>query len=233
MKDAASFDLYANDWLSGTLLMSYEEKGLYIDLLCLQWQAGALAPDQELKRLRAKSASFTAVLTKFPVGEDGKRRNLRLERERVKQRDRRSAKALGAAITNAKRWGSPSAEPQLSDSPLPATDSPQQDKANVHPGGQATGALQVAQNIAAVYPRQDAPRAVLEAILADLAGGEDAETLRRQVVVCAELIRKAPGGSGNKYVPTAKSFFTKRQWRSPEAFVSRWAVGGNGRPSLA
>lgn len=79
---------YPADWLAGTLLMSFEEKGLYLELLCLQWESGHLPPDEQLRRLRTKPAALAAVLAKFSVGEEGNRRNLRLETERVKQRER-------------------------------------------------------------------------------------------------------------------------------------------------
>lgn len=113
MKDAPAFDFYPSDWLSGTLMMSHEEKGLYVDLLAMQWEQGCLPSDDKLKRLRARPAVLASVLEKFPIGEDGMRRNARLERERVKQRERRERKAEGARKTNAKRWNSESLSDRL------------------------------------------------------------------------------------------------------------------------
>ncbi len=122
MKDAPAFDFYPSDWLSGTLMMSCEEKGLYVDLLAMQWEDGCLPPEEKLKRIRVKPSVLTAVLEKFPVGEDGKRRNARLERERMKQRDRRERKAEGARKTNAKRWHSESLSDRLATPERPFSD---------------------------------------------------------------------------------------------------------------
>lgn len=237
MKDAASFDLYPADWLAGTLLMSFEEKGLYLELLCLQWESGHLPPDEQLRRLRTKPAALAAVLAKFPVGEDGNRRNLRLETEREKQRERRARKSLGAAKTNAARWQTATAKQSLSnrlaikervagESPPLTTDPVQERESSA--GAPASERAHAARDIAGLYPRQDAPLVVLECILSDLEHGETVETLRSQVMACAEHIAKAPGGSGNRFVPSAKAFFTERQWRSPEAFAGRWQTDGAG-----
>jgi uncharacterized protein YdaU (DUF1376 family) len=230
MKDAPAFDFYASDWLAGTLLMSFEEKGLYVELLALQWEAGALPSDDQLRRLRAKPAALAAVLEKFPFGEDGLRRNVRLERERDKQRDRINKASEKGRKMAAGRWGDSNAQamhkhpPSTSQAvhetcPPPTTVCKERESTQAPASGQA----HAARDIAGLYPRQDAPAAVLEAILDDLNAGEEAETIRRQVAECAEHIRKAPGGSSNRYVPTARAFFTDRQWRSPEAFAARWA----------
>jgi|GEM_PF-4132447 len=104
IKDCPSFDLYASDWLAGTIAMTYEEKGLYIDLLALQWETGHLPTDDRLKRLRVKKSVLATVLEKFPVGDDGFRRNARLEGERAKQRFRRERQQKGAQETNQRRW---------------------------------------------------------------------------------------------------------------------------------
>ncbi len=39
----------------------------------------------------------------------------------------------------------------------------------------------------------------------------------------ARKINQAPGGASNKFVPKALTFFTNRDWRSPESFDQRWA----------
>lgn len=109
MKDAPAFDFYPSDWLSGTILMSYEEKGLYLELLAMQWEEGALPGDDQLKRLRVKRKNLDAILEKFPLGVDGLRRNLRLERERVKQRARRAKNIDKARRAAGVRWSEPDA----------------------------------------------------------------------------------------------------------------------------
>lgn len=84
-----------------------------------------------------------------------------------------------------------------------------------------------AEVIALAYPRQDDPIGCMSIIADDLLAGQDAEQMRLAVQRCANFIRKAPGGSGNRYVPSARAFFAERQWRSPEAFESRWQAEGH------
>lgn len=85
-----------------------------------------------------------------------------------------------------------------------------------------------ADSIAQTYCRQDSPREVRECILHDLETGTTVTELREGVLRCMTHIRNAPGGSANQYVPRALSFFTDRQWRSPEAFQERWKPKTNG-----
>ena len=113
IKDAPAFDFYPSDWLSGTLLMSFEEKGLYLELLAMQWETGALPSDDQLKRLRAKPKTLSIVLTKFQICDDGLRRNLRLERERKKQQARRAANIDKARKAASARWSEPDAPSML------------------------------------------------------------------------------------------------------------------------
>lgn len=236
-RDAPAFDLYPSDWLAGTLLMSYEEKGLYIDLLCLQWQHGALPPDAALKRLRVKAATLASVLEKFPAGEDGLRRNPRLEREREKQRHRIARSRAGAAATNAKRWGGrlagDSPAESLSDTEASrsataervADDSPPPPPPQI---GEREHAAR-ARGLVDLYPRRDAPAECQALLLEALETGNVApEEIERGVRLCVERIEAAPGGSSNRYVPSAKKFWTEQQWRSPEAFDQRWKGGRNG-----
>lgn len=112
MKDAGSFDFYPERWTHGTRHMTKVERCDYHDLLCHQWTEDGLPADLTLvARLigyRKASQIPISVLEKFPLGEDGRRRNLRLEIERQKQRARIAAKRDGAQKTNAKRWSSES-----------------------------------------------------------------------------------------------------------------------------
>ena len=41
-KRAPAFQMYADDFLGGTITMNNEEKGAYITLLCLQWTKGSV-----------------------------------------------------------------------------------------------------------------------------------------------------------------------------------------------
>jgi uncharacterized protein YdaU (DUF1376 family) len=118
-KDAPAFDFYPERWTHGTRHMTKAERCDYIDLLCHQWTNDGLPADLDLiARMIGykKGAQIPAlVLEKFPLSEDGKRRNCRLEQERDKQRERIARKSLGAAKTNAKRWGERVANESLSD----------------------------------------------------------------------------------------------------------------------
>lgn len=87
--------------------------------------------------------------------------------------------------------------------------------------GEGESVLQ-ADAIAAIYCRQDSPMLVRECLLDDLTGGTSVTEIREGVQRCMAFIRSAPGGSSNRFVPTARKFFELRQWRSPEAFQERW-----------
>jgi len=67
MKDPAVL-FYTQDFITGTILMSYEQKGKYIMLLCLQQQNGKLSEKDLLKVCGAKDEDIWA---KFELHEDG------------------------------------------------------------------------------------------------------------------------------------------------------------------
>lgn len=77
MKDPA-FLFYSNDFLSGTLLMSDEEIGQYIKLLCLQHQKGHL---KEKDMLNICKTYNEEIFSKFIQDEEGKYYNERLDEE--------------------------------------------------------------------------------------------------------------------------------------------------------
>lgn len=79
-----------------------------------------------------------------------------------------------------------------------------------------------ADAIAAMYVRADSPMEVRAEILAELQRGTLPEEMRQLVARCVQAIRAAPGGASNRFVPKALTFFAEQQWRSPEAFESRW-----------
>jgi hypothetical protein len=67
MKDPAVL-FYTQDFLTGTLLMNYEQKGKYITLLCIQQQNGKLSEKDLMKVCGEKDEDIWA---KFQIGEDG------------------------------------------------------------------------------------------------------------------------------------------------------------------
>ena len=80
MKDPA-FLFYSNDFLSGTMLMSNEEIGIYIKLLCIQHQQGHLKEEDMLNIGATKK-----VFSKFVKDNEGNYYNERLEYEANKRK---------------------------------------------------------------------------------------------------------------------------------------------------
>lgn len=257
-KDAPAFDFYPERWLAGVAEFSDAEQISYLRLLCFQWLNQGLPEDIKKLRKMAGRGVTPALLTKFPVNDDGQRRNPRLEFVRQDQRDRIAAKRLGGAMTNARRHGVASlseedrallvmsekgrqllASEVASDTPAGSVAPRHHPPPTTHPiERENTGAgvrLTQIEAIATAYCRQDAPLEVRDAIAAALDAGTSYEDLRRGVNACMEHIRRAPGGAGNQYVPKALTFFQQQQWRSPEAFAERWksaaekAAAPNGR----
>jgi uncharacterized protein YdaU (DUF1376 family) len=102
---------YPSDFLASTRGWPLTATGGYRSLLDCQWDRGALPEsERELRALIGATAAewritWRFVESKFPVDDDGKRRNARLERHRRRavelHEDRRRVSALG----NAARWG--------------------------------------------------------------------------------------------------------------------------------
>lgn len=80
MKDPA-FLFYSSDFLSGTMLMSNEEVGIYIKLLCLQHQQGHLKEEDMLSM-----GATPKILNKFVKDNEGNYYNERLEYEANKRK---------------------------------------------------------------------------------------------------------------------------------------------------
>ena len=73
--------LYTSDFLTGTMLMNYEQKGRYITLLCLQHQQGRLNK-QDFESISNNDEKITS---KFKVDRDKKYYNERMEFETEKR----------------------------------------------------------------------------------------------------------------------------------------------------
>ena len=82
MKDPA-FLFYSSDFLSGTMLMSDEDVGKYIRLLCLQHQKGHLKEKDMLSICKTFSED---IFSKFKKDEEGNYYNERLEYEANKRK---------------------------------------------------------------------------------------------------------------------------------------------------
>lgn len=90
---------YTKDWLVDTMGMTYEEKGIYIDLLCLQHQNGHL-PKRQVEGIPE------AVKEKFKEDEEGLFYNPRMDREKEKRRAFTESRKV-----NGKKGGRPPKKP--------------------------------------------------------------------------------------------------------------------------
>lgn len=77
-----AFLFYSSDFLTGVRLMTYEEIGKYITLLCLQHQQGHLSEDD---MLAICDNYIPRIYNKFQQDSDGKYFNNRLEIEGIKR----------------------------------------------------------------------------------------------------------------------------------------------------
>lgn len=83
MKDPALL-WYFNDWMGGTATMSRHLKGCYMDLLCVQFNSGALSLDEIKTVLGSDFGSWPALQKKFKC-ENGLYFNERLMNEKDKR----------------------------------------------------------------------------------------------------------------------------------------------------
>lgn len=103
-KSAPWFDFYPERFIAGTAIMELAERGAYITLLCHQWLAGSLPDDPRILARLAGGDVPPAVLEKFPVCVDGKRRNAKLESVRGDQVERMHKNSERAKKAASARW---------------------------------------------------------------------------------------------------------------------------------
>lgn len=107
-KDAPAFDFYPERWAHGTRHLSKTERCDFLDLLAVQWTEDGIVDDllriAKMLGYRRAAQIPEAVLEKFPVAADGRRRHPFLEKLRAEQRERIASRRRGARITNQKRW---------------------------------------------------------------------------------------------------------------------------------
>jgi uncharacterized protein YdaU (DUF1376 family) len=98
--------MFGRDFLASTAGWTAAERGHYFVLLIVQWEQGAI-PDG-LDRLELVSPGVTAAWAilepKFPVGDDGLRRNRRLEAHREKAQELKDARSEAGKRGNDARW---------------------------------------------------------------------------------------------------------------------------------
>jgi len=81
LKDPA-FLFYPSDFLTGTMLMTDEQVGKYIRILCLQHQCGRLSDEDMLKICKTYDKD---IYRKFLTDENGMYYNERLENEQIRR----------------------------------------------------------------------------------------------------------------------------------------------------
>lgn len=85
-KDPA-FLFYPGDWLGGTIGMTFEEKGAYIDVLILQFNRGHMTEDMIAHMLgQSFGRIWVKIKDKFQVDENGMYFNARLNEEKEKRK---------------------------------------------------------------------------------------------------------------------------------------------------
>ena len=98
--------LYVRDFLTSTIGWTAEERGHYLTLLMIQWDRGSLpAEANDLERLSPGVCQCWSILAgKFPVCDDGTRRNAKLEEHRVRCVEIREKRSQAAKSAASGRW---------------------------------------------------------------------------------------------------------------------------------
>ena len=124
-RKAPAFQFYVDDWLSGTFGMPYEQKGVYIDLLALQWSRGKIT-NQEVATIKLMSSPevVDAVLaSKFLLTDCGWI-NCRLEDVRNLSEIRKQSASKGGSKTQANVQANPQANGKAKFNPPTPTPTP-------------------------------------------------------------------------------------------------------------
>ncbi len=102
-----AFPLYADDFLGGTMNFTDAEVGIYMRLLCVQWNTGSIPDDDSELNSYGKAEPSTPlgrVKAKFEKGDDGKLRNARMEAVRSKQTAFREERSKSGTKGAENRW---------------------------------------------------------------------------------------------------------------------------------
>ena len=120
LKPWAYLKFYGSDFLNSTASWTMEERGIYVTLLWYAWVNDGLPVDIERVDRMAPGASraWPVLEDKFPISEDGKRRNPRMERDRspfIDTSQRMTERAVRAANARWNASGNASSMLQASD----------------------------------------------------------------------------------------------------------------------
>ncbi len=107
-----AFQFYPADYLGSqrVALMTLEEEGAYIRLLCYCWEHGSIPSDpQKISFLIGKGASTTLASKLLPMfildsNDASKLRHVRLDKERKKQEEWREKSSKGGKTSAKNRW---------------------------------------------------------------------------------------------------------------------------------
>lgn len=101
-RKSPAFSFYPDSWLGGTAVMTYQEKGVYIELLAIHWTYGRFSLSQVSNAIRSDSHDVMkrVLELKFEQDESGNFYNARLEEEKEGQERRKQA-----ATENGKKGG--------------------------------------------------------------------------------------------------------------------------------
>ena len=99
MSKSPAFQFYPGDFLVGTMGMTNEEVGIYIKMLCIDWEKDGIENTGSICRmLRCRANKLEVPLSKFVLQDDNRYRNLRLLSEREKQGERKRKMADNAKL---------------------------------------------------------------------------------------------------------------------------------------
>lgn len=114
------FPFYTVDFWNDSFVrgLDYAEAGLYIRLLCEQWEDGFLPDDPPAiaKRTHSELRAVEALLVKFPLGPDGKRRNPRQHELREAALNKSKTNRLTAVRSHRERHANKMRSPGESES---------------------------------------------------------------------------------------------------------------------
>lgn len=221
-----AFQLYAQDFLMGTLIMTAAQVGGYIRLLCHQWVNGGLPDDDgQLALLSGISGiDLAQVRQKLASCSDGKLRNARLEEvrqasERFREKQSENAKKGwkgGKKRTRAN--AKPDAKPDATADAKPEPDvcsSSSSSKPPISPKGDAGEDPEIAEAIWTGHPQQGRTRSSRTKVAKawKAVPRDDRPTLATINISLARWrASKDWTKEGGQYVPGAHRWVVDKKW---------------------
>jgi hypothetical protein len=260
-RDAPAFDFYPERWAHGTRHLSKVERCDFLDLLAVQWTEDGIVDDlPRIARMlgyRRAEQIPAAVLEKFPVAADGKRRHPFLEKLREEQRERIASRRRGAQSTNKKRWNTDPSPPQqppeasslsdrsatvqrlVSESPPPTTHLPPRNNILSSSSGRSARAREPSQILnpkSEILNSPDAPRPAGEVAGAPRNGASASQILNPQSKILHASFPSLPEVSAHGLTIGADPACCEAFWQECEAvhWVNKHGVPiADWRPLLA